>query len=161
MKKIFPLIVLMLLGTSTLVVQAKQDQPSTKDVVKNDNVTVVYYRPYKQGRVIFGDIVPYGKVWCTGDIDPTTVEFVTDCEFDGRHVKKGSYVLTTVPGERKWTVTLTPLNQPGAGKSKATIHATALVTNIEDESEQFTIAVEPNALVMTWDKTSVRVPMKF
>ncbi|QMU65944.1 MAG: DUF2911 domain-containing protein [Flavobacteriaceae bacterium] len=53
------------------------------------DVSVNYSRPGSKGRVIFGNVVPYGKIWRTGGDLNTKITFSTDVSFDGHFLKKG------------------------------------------------------------------------
>lgn len=172
MKKIFSFLLLTAFAASSAFAQDhnmehKGPPASPKGETHTAHVKVDYSRPYKKGREIFGGLVPYDKVWRTGANEATTITFDKDGEFGGKHIKKGTYTLFTIPGEREWTVILNgQLKQWGSFeydkyKDKDVLHITAPVTNIENPVEEFTISAKPNALIMEWDKTSVRVPMKF
>jgi hypothetical protein len=63
-------------------------------------VRVTYSRPLKNGREVFGKLVPYGKVWRTGANEATEIKFYQDVEFGGKKVKAGSYSLFTIPGKK-------------------------------------------------------------
>jgi hypothetical protein len=67
---------------------------------------VVYSRPQKKGRVIFGELVEYGQVWRLGANEATEVEFFQDIKIDGKKVKKGRYTLYALVNPDKWTVIL-------------------------------------------------------
>ena len=69
-------------------------------------IRVVYSRPSKKGREIFGKLVPYGKTWRTGANEPTTFESNRDLKFGEKELKAGTYSLWTVPGEQTWQVIL-------------------------------------------------------
>lgn len=70
------------------------------------DVTVKYYRPGVKGREIWGELVPYGKIWRTGANNATTIEFSTDVKLEGIDVKAGRYALFTIPGEKEWKLIL-------------------------------------------------------
>lgn len=55
-------------------------------------------------RVIWGDLVPFNKVWRTGANEATTIEFSTDVKVNGNIVPKGKYAIFTIPAENEWTV---------------------------------------------------------
>ncbi len=59
-----------------------------------------------KGRKIFGELVPYGKVWRTGANEATTFETDKDITLEGKTLAKGKYGLFTIPGEHHWTVIL-------------------------------------------------------
>lgn len=70
----------------------------------NPVARVIYSRPSKDGRKIFGNVVRYGTYWRMGANEGTEIEFFTDVEIYGRRVKKGRYILYCVPYEKKWTL---------------------------------------------------------
>src|SRR5699024_10115515 len=67
---------------------------------------VVYGQPYKRGRVIFGDLVPYNEVWRTGANEATEMTTTKDILFNGEKVLAGTYALFTIPREGNWTIIL-------------------------------------------------------
>jgi hypothetical protein len=67
------------------------------------DVTITYHRPGVKGRVIWGDLVPYDKVWRTGANEATTIEFSRDVMVDGNKLAAGTYGLFTIPGKTEWT----------------------------------------------------------
>jgi hypothetical protein len=90
--------------------QIKTPAPSpsqkTEQMVGLTDVTLEYSRPGAKGRTIFGDLVPYGKVWRTGANKNTTLTFSTDFMVGGETLKAGTYALFTIPGEKTWDVIL-------------------------------------------------------
>ena len=146
---------------------AKKEPPkSPLTSAKNNIASVSYSQPSKRGRVIFGELVPYGKVWRTGANKSTDITFNTDVMFGGKEVKKGTYALFTIPEEKEWTVILNSVTkQSGAfdydkNKDKNVLEIKASVTAISSEQEKFTISFKGNNMIFTWDKTSVSVPLK-
>lgn len=65
---------------------------------------VVYSRPSVKGRVIWGELVPYDKVWRTGANAITKISFDTDVTVEGQKLPAGAYGLYTIPGKAEWTV---------------------------------------------------------
>jgi hypothetical protein len=70
----------------------------------NATVTITYGSPSVKGRKVWGDLVPYGKVWRTGANDATTIEFSSDVKIEGQALAKGKYALFTIPEETGWTI---------------------------------------------------------
>lgn len=68
------------------------------------DVTIKYHRPGVKDRVIWGDLVPYDKVWRTGANEATTIEFSHDVMVDGNKLAAGTYGLFTIPGKTEWTI---------------------------------------------------------
>jgi len=134
-------------------------------------ISVVYNRPSKKGRVIFGELVPYGIVWRTGANEATTFQTNKDLKFDDKILKAGKYSLFTIPNQEKWTVIFNAESgQWGVGfngeanrdpaKDVITVEAPSVTMN--KEVEQFTIEIEnmggEHELTFIWDKTVVAVP---
>ncbi len=67
-------------------------------------VEIEYSRPSKKGRVIFGDLVPFGQIWRTGANKNTTISFSDDVEIGGKTVKAGTYAIFTKPEKDSWEI---------------------------------------------------------
>ena len=105
-KLVLSLFVAALTLTTNAQIKTPAPSPSSKleQAVGLSDVTVEYSRPGMRGRTIFGDLVPYGKVWRTGANQNTKVTFSTDVTIDGKELKKGTYALYTKPGKTSWEV---------------------------------------------------------
>src|SRR5205085_4953821 len=68
------------------------------------DVTITYSRPGVKGRVIWGELVPYDKVWRTGANEATTIAFSEDVKINGQALPAGTYSLHTIPGKDMWTI---------------------------------------------------------
>lgn len=70
------------------------------------DITIEYSRPSAKSRVIFGDLVPYGKVWRTGANASTRITLGEDMKVNGTMVKSGTYAIYTVPNKDNWDIML-------------------------------------------------------
>lgn len=68
------------------------------------DVTIEYSRPGVKGRKIFGDLVPFGKVWRTGANARTKITFSTEATVDGQTLQPGSYSIFTIPSAESWDI---------------------------------------------------------
>ena len=68
------------------------------------DITIVYHSPYVNGRKIWGDLVPYGKVWRAGANENTTITFSDDVKIDGNPLAAGTYGLHMIPNEDEWVI---------------------------------------------------------
>lgn len=73
-------------------------------IVGLTKIEVEYARPNKSGRTIFGDLVPYGKLWRTGANKNTTIEFKDDVLVNGQALKAGKYAIYTKPEKNNWDI---------------------------------------------------------
>src|SRR5205085_1346659 len=67
---------------------------------------IIYSRPQRDNRVIFGDLIEYNKVWRLGANESTEIEFFKDAVIGGKKIPKGRYTLYAIPTPTKWTVIL-------------------------------------------------------
>ncbi|HYB53691.1 MAG TPA: DUF2911 domain-containing protein, partial [Thermoanaerobaculia bacterium] len=68
------------------------------------DITVVYHRPLVKGRKVWGDVVPYGKVWRAGANENTVITFTDPVSIEGQALPAGTYGLHMLPTETTWTV---------------------------------------------------------
>jgi len=151
----------------------KKHSPETTATYNQNgyNLTAIYSSPFKKGRVIFGELVPYGKVWRTGANEPTTFESNVDLVIKGATLPQGKYSLWTIPKENSWNVIFNK-DIPGWGVgwgSKSARDPEFDVVNIEvpvkelsHVQESFTIDFSDKAELMMnliWDDISVSVPI--
>ena len=127
-------------------------------------ITIVYGRPYKKGRKIFGGIEGYGKVWRTGADEATTFTTDRDVTVGTLKVPKGTYSMFTIPGEKEWTLIFNKtVNQWGAFKYDQTqdLGRTSMkVERLSSPAEQLTISLSGSVLRIAWDDTAASVPIK-
>jgi hypothetical protein len=99
------LLAVVITSVSLLAQQKQQLSPPGEASVKFDDgktVTIKYSRPSMRGRKIFGELVPYGKVWRTGANSATSLTTDTTLDIGGTNVPAGRYTLYSLPGEKSW-----------------------------------------------------------
>ena len=127
---------------------------------------VVYSRPQKKGRQLFGDLISYGQVWRLGANEATEIEFFKDVKITDKKVKKGRYTLYALVDPDKWTIILNKETDTwGAFRydsSKDVLRTTVPVEKQSEITEAFSIAFEKAQngadLVMCWDDVLTRLP---
>ena len=72
--------------------------------VADTTITIDIKRPVARGRELFGALVPYGRVWCPGADNCTTIEISTDVKMEGQALAKGTYSLWALPEADRWTM---------------------------------------------------------
>lgn len=152
--------------------QVKMPAPSPTQTVKQEfaigSIELTYSRPAAKGRKVFGDLVPYGKLWRTGANAATKIVFSEPVEFGGKKVDTGTYVLYTIPGENSWEVILNRglknWGIDGYKESEDVVRITVprmrLKNNVESFTMEFTdIKPETALLDIKWEKTGVSIPI--
>ena len=132
------------------------------------DVTIEYSRPSKKGRAIFGDLVPYGKLWRTGANMATKLTFSDDVKIGGKDLAAGAYALFSIPGESEWTIIFNKnYNQGGTGQYKESedaLRITAKAQKMDVVVETLLIGIEdvkPDAAMieLVWDNIFVQIPL--
>lgn len=149
----------------------KTPQPSPTQTIKQDfgisSAELIYSRPGIKNRKIFGDLVPFGKVWRTGANSATRLKFTDDVTFGGQTLKAGEYAVYTIPNEKEWDIII---NKGSANwgtdykQEDDVMRVKAKPTKLDQPVESFTMQfanVKPNSmdLEIIWDKTAVSVPI--
>ncbi len=163
-KTIFLLFVGLFLGlTSSFGQQDKSQRPSppaqAKAVVGGKTITIDYSKPAVRDRVVWGELVPYGKVWRTGANETTSLEVSDDVLVEGKPLPKGKYALFTIPGEKEWTIIFNKTIAWGEYSYKEAedvLRVTVPSKPAVNFHERFTIDISDKGLVMLmWEKVQV------
>ena len=128
---------------------------------------LVYSRPLRNGRNVFGELLEYNKVWRLGANEATEIEFYKDALINGKVVPKGRYTLYAIPTEDKWTIIVNKETDIwGAFKydsGKDVVRIDVPVQKQAEPQEAFTMFFEKAAtgfvMVAAWDNALVSVPM--
>ena len=79
-------------------------QASVSQTIGITEVKVAYHRPAVRFRKIWGELVPFGKVWRAGANEATTIRFSDPVKVEGKAVAAGTYALFMIPNPDRWTV---------------------------------------------------------
>jgi len=129
---------------------------------------VIYSRPHKQGRKIFGNLVKYGERWRLGANEATEMELFMPISIQGKTVPKGRYVLYCIPEADKWTIVFNSnlyswgLNlDPSKDLYRFAIPATVKNQSVEYFSMIFQPTTDGADLIMAWDNVEARLPIQY
>jgi hypothetical protein len=130
----------------------------------------VYGQPMKNGRDIFGGLVPYGQVWRTGANEATEMTATKDFYINGTLLKAGTYSIFTIPEKIKWTIIISKdVGLWGSYNYNEKLDVmrfeTPVVDTGEESYESFTIQFDQKNdkadLKMMWDHTQIVIPIRF
>jgi hypothetical protein len=129
---------------------------------------IIYSRPQKQGRKIFGELVKYNEPWRLGANEATELEFFTTATIQNKTIKPGRYILYCIPEETKWTIILNSnLYTWGLkpDKEKNLMQFEIPVEKNNTTIEYFTMAFEGSGkntdLLILWDDIKTKLPVSF
>jgi Protein of unknown function (DUF2911) len=162
-------ICIMALGTTA---QVKMPAPSTTQTIKQDfalgAMELTYSRPNAKGRKVFGDLVPYDKLYRTGANAATRLRFTEPVEIGGKKIDSGTYVLYTIPTAESWEIIinkgLTNWGTDGYKESEDVCRFKVMPTKMKTKLETFTmqfanVLPESCELHILWEKTAVAIPI--
>jgi hypothetical protein len=152
--------------------QLRTPQPSTTQTVKQDfglgNIELSYSRPNMKGRKVFGDLVPFDKVWRTGANSATTLTFSDEVMIGGTKIPAGKYGLLSIHSAKEWTIIITKqtdVTSPAAYKQDMdVVRVKVKPMDLPWSFETFGMSFEnikDNSLelMIAWDKTLVALPI--
>lgn len=148
--------------------KSPMDAVITRNQDNSPLARIIYSRPKKNNRVIFGQLVPFKKVWRTGANEATEITFYNDVNFNGEDIAAGTYSLYTIPEKDKWTIIINKqVNTWGAysyDKSldvlRTSVPTKGTAASVEDFSITFKPTEDGSDLLMGWDDTFVEVPIR-
>ncbi len=128
---------------------------------------VIYSRPLKNNRTIFGGIQKYNELWRLGANESTEIEFFTNVKVAGKAVPKGRYTLYCIPTENKWTIMINKDNFSWGHYAydikKDLLRADIDVEKNSDTVEAYTMFFEETKtganLIMLWDDKKAILPI--
>lgn len=128
---------------------------------------VIYGRPQRDGRVIFGDLIRYNELWRLGANEATEIEFYQNVKIGGKPVPKGKYTVYCIPAESDWTFILNrDTDSWGAFKydiKKDVVRVKVKIKKNSIPTETFSIYFDKTAtgasMVVSWDVVSAALPI--
>lgn len=161
----------LLMATLPGFAQQKRTSPSMSatGTIGDAKVSVNYSSPSVKGRKIWGELVPYGKVWRTGANEATIFETDKAIKVEGKELAAGKYSLYTIPGEKEWVIIfnsqvgqwgITRAGETTEDPAKDVLRVTVKAKEAKEFNEQFRIAIEKKEMVLYWENLRVAVEMK-
>jgi hypothetical protein len=132
-------------------------------------ISIDYGRPGVKGRKIFGELVPYGKVWRAGANSSTKISFGQSINFNGKVIASGTYGLFVTPFEKEWKIILNKDSQQWGAyefdEKQNVLETSVPVQKLTEKQEWFEISLDPideNSvnLIFKWDDVKTVVPLK-
>ena len=140
----------------------------SKNVAEPLVARVIYSRPQKNGRTIFGDVLKYGNVWRLGANEATEIEFFKEVTIGNKKIDKGRYVIYCIPFADKWTLVLNSDLFTWGLKIDSTkdIHKFTIPINktnypFEVFTMEFEKAGKGAELIMEWDSVRAKLPISY
>jgi hypothetical protein len=174
MTKGFVLALAGLFMSSTIWAQAdKSTRPSppatASGKVQGATITIDYSSPAVKGRKIWGDLVPYDKVWRVGANEATIFQTDKNIQVEGKTLAAGKYSLYAIPGEKEWTIIFNSatgqwgINRDGTtteDPAKDVLRVTVKPKKSASMNEKLTYKVDAKGFALLWENLEVPVSIK-
>jgi len=126
---------------------------------------VIYSRPHRQGRKIFGGLLKYGEHWRLGANEATEIELFQPLRVQDKTVAKGRYILYCVPTQTNWTIIFNTntytwglRQEPKKDAYSFTVPIQKTAAPVENFTMVFKGVGSQGNLVIAWDDTEARLP---
>ena len=131
------------------------------------SIRLIYSRPQKDNRVIFGDLIEYNTVWRLGANEATEIEFFKDVKISGKKLLKGRYSMYAIPTATQWTIIFNKDTDTwGAFKyneKKDALRVTVPVQKDAEISDAFSMSFVKSSqgadLLISWDDVDITLPI--
>lgn len=162
---------------NSIVIQPQSEQDTLKGSlpaeatgkIGDTEINISYHSPAVRGRIVWGGLVPFDKVWVTGAHMATSIEFSADVLIGNKSVVAGKYALFTIPGKEEWTVIINKNWQQHLTdqyNEKDDVVRVKVKPEIEDTTQErlrYMVEAESNTegeIVIYWEKLEVSLPIK-
>jgi hypothetical protein len=130
---------------------------------------VIYSRPQKEGRTIFGDLVEWDKIWRLGANEATEIELYKEVRVKDKKLPKGRYSVYAIPTATQWTLIFNKdTDSWGAFKydekkdvARISVPVQKSATSVDPFSIMFSKSAAGADMVIAWDDSMVTVPFSF
>ena len=169
LKKFSAAVAIAALSSPAAFAQLKTPAPSPNQTIKQafalSDITIDYSRPGVKNRTIYGDVVPYGKIWRTGANGATKITFGEDVKVEGNALTAGTYALYTIPNKDSWEILFYKDLSLGGNvaeykKENEVAHFIVKPQPLNDKVETFQIDIanvtaNTANIELNWDKTRI------
>ncbi len=162
--------IMLLLVRAPLAAQGPVMSPrdSARILFDGRKISVTYGKPTLRGRRIFGDVVPYYRVWRTGSGEATILRTDADLEVDGAIVPRGAYSLYTIPAEHRWKLIINKqtgqwgtVYNPQLDLARVDVTPRVLKNEVKDLRFRFERSDDESGLLMLeWEHTAIPIPFR-
>lgn len=157
-------LVLLLVATITFAQKSPRKQASGK--IDGVAINVDYGAPSVKGRVIWGELVPFNKVWRAGANENTTVTFKKEVTIKDSSIPAGKYGLFIIPSEEgEWTVIFSKKNDAwgsnGYSEENDQLRIKVSANKVPKSTEQMTFTIDKdNGILFNWENTLLLIPVQ-
>lgn len=169
MKKVISFFSIMMFAVALMAQGGEKKAPASpaakaEGTIAGKSISINYAQPAVKGRKIWGELVPYGKVWRTGANSATTISFDKDVTIEGQALKAGKYAIFTIPTETEWTFIFNSKTEQWGAYSYSdkddVLKVKVKPSKSASFNERMTFAVGVDAVKLMWENLEVGFGVK-
>jgi len=162
------------LGTNAQKIHEMDASPMDMSVLNDDQydtptMRIIYSRPQVKGRKVFGDLVPYDRIWRTGANESTEFTTYRPIGIQGNELPAGNYTLYTIPGKKEWTIIISSQQFTWGtydyDQSKDVLRFNVPSQKVKELRENFGIAITGEGtrgtILLAWEYTEVHIEFQY
>lgn len=166
LQKKLQLLLIVLLTVTFVNAQNKPASPaaSVTGKINGATITINYSSPSVKERVIWGELVPFNKIWRAGANAATTIEMDKDIVVEGQKLPAGKYSFFVIPNEKECVIIfnkvakLSGTNNYNEKEDQLRVTVKQNLANSSTESLVYTI--NQNSIVLSWDKWNIPIAVQ-
>lgn len=160
---------LLLIALLTITFVNAQDKPASPPAVATGKIngatiSINYSSPSVKGRKIWGELVPFNKIWRAGANDATTIETDKDLTVEGSKLPAGKYSFFVIPNEKECVIIFNKVaKQSGTHNYKEKedqLRVTVKQQLADSSTERLVYTVNENSIVLSWEKWNIPISVK-
>jgi len=152
----------------TTIAVAQDKKPASpaataKGTINGADITIVYSSPSVKGRAIWGELVPYSKIWRAGANAATTFESSKALKIEGKDLPAGKYNLYVIPEKGTATVIFSKdakMNAFNYDEAQDQLRVNVKTKKSAKLNESLVYAVNKNNVTLSWENLDIPVSVK-
>jgi hypothetical protein len=163
--KIAMLIATVFFTTVSIAQDKKPASPpaTATGTINGANIIINYSSPFVKGRTIWGELVPYGKVWRAGANAPTTFETDKALKVEGKELPAGKYSVYVIPENGSVTVIFGKDSKMSAydySEAQDALRVKVKTKKSDKMNESLVYSVNKNNVTLSWENLDIPVSVK-
>lgn len=151
--------------TLSIAQDKKPASPSAKakGEINGANITINYSSPFVKGRTIWGELVPFGKIWRAGANAPTTIETDKALKIEGKELPAGKYAVYVIPENGSATIIFGKDTKMGAheyNESQEALRVNVKTKKSSKMNESLVYVINKNNITLSWENLDIPVSVK-
>lgn len=132
--------------------------------INGANISINYSSPSVKGRVVWGELVPFNKIWRAGANAATTIETDKDLVVEGQKLPAGKYSFFVIPNEKECVIIFNKVSKMSGtnnyNEKEDQLRVTVKPKVADSSTESLIYTINKNSIVLSWEKWNIPISVK-